>query len=296
MTSMIRSDTLHCERIVRRHARTFTLATYFLPPRKRRASFAFYCFGRSITDISQTCGSDRKAAIRQLLVQRRSLAEALEGRPRGAVLREVRWAMREFAVPGKLLLEFLDKVSGEVNGDTCDTWDDLERSCEGIASIVGVLCAQVFGIPGGPRQQQIAMNHARILGIAMQLTRILRDVGTDARAGRCYLPEEELARFSLSRDELVGNPTIARDPRWHRLMTFEIGRARSLYDRALPGIAMLSEDSQRCAAACTIGYAAVLDAVQQIRYDSVSSRASLGTLAKLGVLWEAWRYRAGATA
>lgn len=293
---MIRSDALYCERVVRRQARTFTLAAYFLPTRKRRASFAFYCFGRSIADISQSCLHDRKAGMRQLLVHRRALAEAFEGRPRGPVLREVRWAMREFNVPGELLFELLDKVSREVNGNTYETWDDLERSCEGVANIVGVLCAQVFGIPGGPRQQQIAMTHARTLGIAMQLTRILRDVGSDARAGRCYLPDEELARFSLTRDELITNPAIARDPRWHRLMTFEIGRARSLYDQALPGIAMLSEDSQRCAAACAIGYAAILDAVEHIRYDSVSSRASLGTLTKLGVLWEAWRFRSRASA
>lgn len=293
---MIRSDALHCERVVRRHARTFTLATYFLPTRKRRASFAFYCFGRTIADISQSCGENRKAGMRQLLVHRRALAEALEGRPRGPVLRELRWAMREFTIPGELLFELVDKVSGEVNGDSYTTWDDLEQSCEGVATIVGVMCAQVFGIPGGPRQQQIALSHARTLGIAMQLTRILRDVGSDARAGRCYLPDEELSRFSLTRDEVIGNPSLARDARWHRLMTFEIGRARSLYEQALPGITMLSEDSQRCAAACAIGYAAILDALEDLRYDSVSSRASLGTLTRLGVLWDAWRFKGRATA
>jgi phytoene synthase len=79
-------------------------------------------------------------------------------------------------------------------------------------------------------------------------------------------------------------------------MTFEIGRARSLYEQALPGITMLSEDSQRCAAACAIGYAAILDALEDLRYDSVSSRASLGTLTRLGVLWDAWRFKGRATA
>ncbi|HXV18329.1 MAG TPA: squalene/phytoene synthase family protein, partial [Gemmatimonadaceae bacterium] len=120
---MIRSDALHCERVVRRHARTFTLATYFLPTRKRRASFAFYCFGRTIADISQSCGENRKAGMRQLQVHRRALAEALEGRPRGPVLRELRWAMREFTIPGELLFELVDKVSGEVNADTYSTWN-----------------------------------------------------------------------------------------------------------------------------------------------------------------------------
>lgn len=289
---MSRSDALQCERIVRRHARTFTLASYFLPARKRRAAFAFYAFCREADDIVDSAGdTDRRTVAKLLQTHRRELSEALEGRPRGPVFREVRWAQREFQVSGEVLFELLDGVARDVDPESYNTWDDLERYCEGVASTVGVMCAQVFGIPGGPRQQETALGHARTLGIAMQLTNILRDVGEDARAGRCYLPEEELARFSLTRREVFENPALARDPRWHRLMTFEIARARSLYDQALPGISMLSPDSQRCAAACAIGYAAILDALEQIRYDSVSSRASVGNIARLGILWDAWRFR-----
>jgi phytoene synthase len=78
-------------------------------------------------------------------------------------------------------------------------------------------------------------------------------------------------------------------------MTFEIGRARALYEKALPGIALLSADSQKCAAACAIGYAAILDALENMRYDSLSSRASVGTLARIGVLWDAWRFKSRAS-
>lgn len=286
---MIRSDSLHCERIVRRHARTFALASFFLPARKRRASFAFYSFRRAADDIVGLGKADRKAVARRVLDHRRDLAEALEGRPRGPVLREVRWALRAFDVPGDLLFDLLDRVAADP--PVYSTWEDLKLDCEVSAGRVGVICTRICGIPGGPRQQQIALDHARTLGVAMQLTNILRDVGEDARAGQCYLPAEELSRFSLTRDEIIGDPAIARDPRWHRLMTFEIARARSLYDQALPGIAMLSQDSQRCAAACAIGYAAILDALEQIRYDSVSSRASIGSIARLGVLWDAWRFK-----
>jgi phytoene synthase len=292
MTSMIRSDALQCEKIVRRHARTFTLASYFLPAKKRRAAFAFYAFCRVADDIVDSAAdTDRRVIARRLQAHRRELAEALHGRPRGAVFREVRWAQREFNVSGELLFELLDGVSRDVAPETYETYEDLERYCAGVASTVGVMCAQVFGIPGGPRQRDIALGHARTLGVAMQLTNILRDVGEDARAGRCYLPTEELARFSLTRGEVFENAALARDPRWHRLMTFEIARARTLYDHALPGISMLSVDSQRCAAACAIGYAAILDALEQIRYDSVSTRASVGNLARLGILWDAWRFK-----
>jgi phytoene synthase len=292
MTSMIRSDALQCERIVRRHARTFTLASFFLPARKRRAAFAFYAFCREADDIVDgASASDRKSVARKLQCHRRDLTEALEGRPKGAVFRELRWAAREFSVPGEILYELLDGVARDLDPEIYETWEDLEEYCEGVASTVGVMCAHVFGVPGSPRQLDIALGHARTLGIAMQLTNILRDVGEDARNGRCYLPNEELRRFSLDREEVLGTANIAADPRWHRLMTFEISRARTLYERSLPGIAMLSPDSQRCAAACAIGYAAILDALEQINYDSVSTRASVGNLARLGILWDAWRFK-----
>src|SRR6478672_1030190 len=112
MTSMIRSDALQCERIVRRHARTFTLASYFLPAKKRRAAFAFYAFCREAEDIVGGAGSsDRKVISRKLQSHRRDLLEALEGRPRGPVFREVLRAVREFSIPGELTFELLDGVA-----------------------------------------------------------------------------------------------------------------------------------------------------------------------------------------
>jgi phytoene synthase len=296
MSSMIRSDSLHCEKIVRRNARTLALASYFLPAKKRRASFAFYAFRRSADDIVDECGQDRKAIARKLLDHRRAVTEAIDGRPGGPVLRELRWAMREFNIAGDVLFDLLDRVSRGANPPTHPTWESLEKDCEVAAETVGVICTRICGISGGPRQEQLALAHARTLGVAMQLTNILRDVGEDAKSGRCHLPDEELARFSLEREEVIGDPGIAQDPRWHRLMTFEIERARALYDRALPGISMLAADSQRCAAACAIGYAAILDALENIHYDSVSSRASIGTFARIGVLWDAWRFKGKARA
>ena len=296
VTSIIRSDSIHCERVVRRNARAFTLATYFLPPKKRRASFAFYCFGKSAAEIARSCGNDRKAAARRLLDCRRELAEAMEGRARGSVLREVRWAVREFSVEPDLLFHLLDGFARDFTLSSYETWDELEEYCETVASTIGVMCAQVLGIPGGERQERIALDHARTLGVAIQLTTILRDAAANAVDGRCYLPNSELSRFALTREEIGQSPQIAHDPRWHRLMNFEIGRARSLYERSLPGISMLAEDSQRCAAACAIGYAAVLDALEHSMNDSLSARASLGTMTRLGILWEAWRYRGRATA
>jgi phytoene synthase len=131
----------------------------------------------------------------------------------------------------------------------------------------------------------------------MQLTNILRDVGEDARRGRCYLPEEDLAAFGLTPDAVLrgsaqGGPSLARDERWRPFMAFAVGRARSLYEAASPGLALLSPDARRCATACASGYAGILGAIERIGYDTVSQRASLGTAARGAVLWRAWRLRA----
>jgi phytoene synthase len=295
-TSIIRSDSIHCEKVVRRNARAFTLATYFLPPKKRRALVAFYCFGKSAAEIACSCSNNRKAGARRLLDRRRELAEAMEGRARGAVLREVRWAAREFSLEPDLLFNLLDGCARDFTLSSYKTWDELEQYFEHVASTIGVMCAQVLGIPGGERAKRIALDHARTLGVAIQLTTILRDAAANAVEGKCYLPDSELSRFDLTREEVCKNSRLAHDPRWHRLMNFEIGRARTLFERSLPGISMLAEDSQRCAAACAIGYAAVLDALEHAMNDSLWARASLGTITRLGILWEAWRYRGRATA
>jgi phytoene synthase len=150
------------------------------------------------------------------------------------------------------------------------------------------MCTHVFGVTGGDDVRRRALTHARILGVAMQLTNILRDVGEDARRGRCYLPEEDLGRFGLAREDVMrGLP--ATDTRWRSFMTFEIARARSLYACALPGIALLAPDSQRCATACAIGYSGILGAIESIGYDSFASRARLGLGARAAVAWRVWR-------
>jgi phytoene synthase len=124
----------------------------------------------------------------------------------------------------------------------------------------------------------------------MQLTNILRDVGEDAERGRCYLPDDDLAAFGLTRsDVLARDPSLARDERWRPMMAYLIGRARSLYEAAAPGIALLSADSRRCATACSIGYAAILGAIEAQGYDTLSRRARVSKTTRMGILWHAWR-------
>src|SRR6478672_640795 len=285
------ADARECERITRRHARTFTLASRFLPPQKRRAAFAVYAFCRTADDIVDqsipVAGSPADAIARY----RQSLDDALAGAPDGPVFRELVHAVAAFELPASVLHALIDGVARDLDGGARPAdWAALAAYCEGVASTVGVLCASIFGVPGDWATAARGMRYARTLGIAMQLTNILRDVGEDARRGRCYIPADELAAFGLTTaDVLCGGAALARDERWRPLMAFQVGRARSLYEAAAPGLSLLAADARRCAAACATGYAAILDAIEARRYDTLTQRVQVPIRRRAALLVRVWR-------
>lgn len=286
---MISNDEAHCRQIVRTHARTFALASRFLPDEKRCAAFALYAFCRVADDIVDLGlrGEAHNVSV-QLAAYRKQLDDTLAGRPAGPVFRELLRAAQRYDVPASVLHELLDGVARDCAPTHYVTWAELSRYCEGVASSVGEMCTYVFGVAGDGSMRTKALGHARTLGIAMQLTNILRDVGEDSRMGRCYLPDEDLARFDLSRVDVLSGDVLA-DLRWKELMRFQIDRARALYDQAMPGIALLAPDARRCAAACAIGYAGILRAIEMNDFDTFTIRARVGTLSRASVLWSAWR-------
>ncbi|MCC7051795.1 MAG: phytoene/squalene synthase family protein [Gemmatimonadaceae bacterium] len=291
-------DAQVCQRVVREHARTFHLASIFLPRHKRRAAFALYAFCRVADDIvdraddARMAGCDADPGVAAALAaHERKLQHALDGRPSDPVFRELDAVMRQFGVPAAVLRELLDGVAMDLRPVHYETWSDLSRYCEGVASSVGEMCTYVFGVQGGDDVRRAALRYARTLGLAMQLTNILRDVGEDARRGRCYLPTQDLAAFGLTPDEVLAGTIEAGDERWVQFMKQQVSRARRLYRDAVPGIRLLSPDAQRCAWACAIGYRRILGAIERIGYDSLRTRAHLPTAARMGVLWEVWRMR-----
>ena len=289
-------DAAQCRQIVRTHARTFWLASHFLSPEKRRSAYALYAFCRVADDLVDlgSAGSPAVTAMR-LDEYRRQLRDSLDGRPSGPVFRELHRAVRLHDVPADVLHELLEGIARDCVPARYATWPELYRYCEGVASTVGEMCTYVFGVAGGEEVRRTALTHARILGIAMQLTNILRDVGEDARKGRCYLPDDDLARFALRREDVLRGVRPS-DPRWRGLMTFEIARARALYQAATPGIALLAPDSQRCAMACAIGYSGILGAIEAIGYDTFATRARLGLGARAAVAWNVLRTPVAPTA
>jgi 15-cis-phytoene synthase len=282
-------DAAQCRQIVRTHARTFWLASHFLPGDKRRSAYALYAFCRVADDLVDQSDSLSPGVVALRLAEyHRQLRDTLAGRPTGPMFRELLRAVEQHAVPGPVLRELLEGVACDCTPTRYATWPQLYRYCEGVASTVGVMCTHVFGVSGGEEVRRRAFLHARVLGVAMQLTNILRDVGEDARRGRCYLPDEDLAQFGFTREEVLRGVNGA-DSRWRKLMAFEIARARSLYACAMPGIALLAPDAQRCATACAAGYAGILGAIESIDYDTFATRARLGIGARAIVAWNAWR-------
>ncbi|MDQ6612797.1 MAG: phytoene/squalene synthase family protein [Gemmatimonadota bacterium] len=277
------------------HARTFALAARLLPPHKRRAAFALYAFCRVADDLVDSAPRERSAVVAlQLAAYQHQLDDALAGRGSGPVFREIARVIQEYDVPGAPLHELLAGVARDLRAPDYQTWADLELYCQGVASSVGEMCTHVFGVSGGDVVRPRAVRNARTLGVAMQLTNILRDVGEDAARERCYLPDEDLALFGLNSVDVLSNRALHHDSRWRHLMVFEIARARSLYRVAVPGIALLERDAQGCATACATGYAGILSAIEEQNYNTITSRARVGHLTRVGILWDAWRGRSPA--
>ncbi len=282
---MSAADAHYCERLTRRHARTFYLASLLLPGIKRRGAYALYAFCRVADDlVDGPAAASPLSTAAQLAAYRTRLDEALQGRPSGPVFRELAWAVAHFGLPIAALHELLDGVAADLSRSRWETWVELERYCQGVAGSVGEMCAAIFGTAGAQATSATVVGRARALGVAMQLTNILRDVGEDARRGRCYLPIDELARHQLTPDDIFSGRLEPADARWQGMMRVQVERARRWFAAAQPGITILESDAQRCAHACAIGYARILDAIERNGYDSLHRRASLSWIQRTAVL------------
>ena len=284
-----RSDERACRLIAATHARTFFIASRLLPERKRRGAYAIYATCRTADDIVDSRGlraDDGAMALRRF---RDATFQSLNERASDPILRELSRACDEFHVPPEALTELFAALERDLGRLELQTWEDLENYCEGVAGSVGEMCCAVFGVAGdlGGRKSA-AVACARTLGVAMQLTNILRDIGEDATQGRCYLPTEELARFGIDRTRVLARTAHLEANTWRDLMSFQVARARDLYRQALPGIALLQRDSQRCALACAAGYAKILDVIEQSGFDTVTRRVSASRMTLLGVAWRSF--------
>ncbi len=270
----------HCEALTAEHSRSFHMASRLLPAQKRRFVRALYAFCRVTDDIVDHPGLGVEENLRVWRLH------TLEWHAAESDLTALAWRdmCRQTAMPLGYASQLIDGVARDLAQTRYAAFDDLAVYCYGVASTVGLMSMHILGY-----ESEEATPYAIKLGVALQLTNILRDVAEDWRRGRLYLPLDEMAEFGLSEEDIAQG---RMDERWRAFMRFQIERTRRLYAEAEPGIALLHKDGRFSTATAAGLYAGILDQIEAQDYDVFSRRASVsgwGKLSRLPGLW--WRTR-----
>jgi phytoene synthase len=274
-----------CDDITREHSTTFYTSSALLDREQRQAIRALYAFCRVSDDLV-----DRPEHTSTAEFQRWQ-GHALSARPPEDDLVALAWAdtRRKFNIPRQYAEQLLDGVASDLVVDRYETFDDLAKYCYGVASTVGLMSMHIVGY-----SDKAAIRYAVKLGVALQLTNILRDVQEDWRNGRLYLPQDELRAFGLSEADIAAQ---VNDERWQAFMRFQIARARELYAEAMPGLSMLERRGRVAVAAAAELYREILTDIERHNYDVFSRRAHIsnrGKAARLpGIWWRAYNNRYG---
>lgn len=260
----LRAAYQRCREITRVASKTFFLASLFLAPEKRRAVWAVYAVCRTADDLVDTMApaAERLARIDALEQQ---LLGAMAGNATDPIFIAYADASARFGIPIEPALALLRGARMDITIRRYATYEELCEYCYLVASTVGLLVSPILGYAS-----PAALEYGVMLGRAMQLTNILRDVGEDALMGRIYLPSEDLARFGYAEDEVF---TKTVDERFVALMRFEIERVRAIYLEAEPGIAMLSTESRYTVRLALSLYRRILRAIELNDYDVFTRRA-----------------------
>lgn len=271
-----------CAREVRRSAANFYYAFQLLPARKRRALHAVYRFCRGADDIADGPGA---ASQRQRLLEayRASLQAALAGHPSDPGWMIFADSVSNFDLDPKNLNEVIDGCALDCAPLTIRNEADLKRYSYGVAGAVGLLSARIFGYSSAEVE-----TYAVSLGEAMQLTNILRDLAEDLGNGRCYLPLDELERFSLTPSDLGLGLDGPRADGYRALMALQVDRAAAHFREGLQLVALVDRDSRGCPAALAALYQRLLSEIRRRDFDVQSSRVSLSSTRKVGLAMGAW--------
>ncbi|MDQ0994152.1 presqualene diphosphate synthase HpnD [Streptomyces sp. V3I7] len=266
----------YCETVTGQQARNFAYGIRLLPTPKRRAMSALYSFSRRIDDIGDgpLPGEDkleRLADTRAVLARIRAGAVAEDDTDPVAVA--LTHASRAFPIPLGGLDELIDGVQMDVRGEQYETWDDLRAYCRCVAGAIGRLSLGVFGTEPGARGAERAPEYADTLGLALQLTNILRDVREDAEGNRVYLPADDLAKFGCSAGFAGPTPPAGAD--FAGLVHFEVRRARALFAEGYRLLPMLDRRSGACVAAMAGIYRRLLDRIEREPEAVLRGRVSL---------------------
>jgi phytoene synthase len=276
--SSLAVDFARCATITRKASSNFYYAFKLLPAQRRRALYATYAFCRFVDDIADDSNVREPAAL--LERWREELDRVYEGEPAHAISRALADSVRRFAIPRRYFEEIIDGVEMDLARKRYRTFEELRLYCYRVASAVGLVCIEIFGY----RNPQ-ARIYAENLGIAFQLTNIIRDVREDAERGRIYLPLEDLERFDVKQAEVLSHQHSAR---FERLMEFEANRAQEFYALAEQALPQEDRTSLLTAEAMRLIYSALLRRIVKSRYRVMDGKLRLSAPHKILLVGRAW--------
>jgi phytoene synthase len=282
---------MYCRRVTQRSSSNFYYAFRLLPTEQHNALCALYAFCRFMDDIADQPESSvspgrsnsRTERLTELLnLWREELQRCYAGTPVHPISQALADTVRRFPIAQAHLSGIIDGVEMDLHRRCYQTFAELYDYCYHVASLVGLVCIEIFGY-----HNPCARDYAINLGVAFQLTNILRDVGEDAQRNRIYLPLEDLVRIGYGEDELragVYNPTFTN------LMAFEGKRAREYYRRAVTHLAPEDRRSLAAAEAMRLIYTRLLDKIEAQHFKVFETRITLPTATKLGLALAAWTH------
>lgn len=270
----------HCRDVTRDHSKTFYLGSRLFPLRQRQAVWAVYAACRTGDDIADESTADSVSAELDLWWGR--IQSAFAGRPGpDPVDAALAWAVRSYPIPLSAFAELHEGLRMDLGGHVYRDMDDLALYCRRVAGVIGFMIAPVSGYSGGEQ----TLHHALMLGQAMQLTNILRDVGEDLARGRVYLPQSLLGEYGVSRADLERGVVT---PEYRALMTHLCALARDWYAEGRAGIPCLHGSARLAVATAARAYEGILDDLERAGHDNFRRRAYVSGTRKLLMLPRAW--------
>jgi phytoene synthase len=269
----------YCQQKTARSGSSFYYSFLFLPPERRRAITALYAFCREVDDVVDEC-ADPELAQAKLAWWRDEIRRSFSGQPQHPVALALAPVVRSFDLPAEQFQEIIDGMEMDLRQNRYLDFKALQLYCYRVASVVGLMAAEIFGY--GDRR---TLRYAHDLGLAFQLTNIIRDVGEDARRGRIYLPLDELRRFEVKPAEILD---AKHSERFRRLMEFQIERADGMYAQALAALPAADRRAQRAGLVMAAIYRTLLDEIRRDGCHVLERQVALTPLRKLWLAWITW--------
>jgi phytoene synthase len=272
----------YCESKARQSGSNFAHSFRFLPAARRRAITALYAFCREVDDVVDEAAEPGVARMK-LAWWRVEVAAMYGGTPQHPVAQALKAVVGEYALPREHFDAIIDGMAMDLEQNRYLDFATLERYCHRVAGVVGLLSADIFGYV-----DPATRDYAHELGIAFQLTNIIRDVGEDARRGRIYVPQDELERFGVTAADILGRKVT---PGFQALMAFQVDRARAYHARALAALPARDRRAQRPGLMMAAIYRALLDEIERDGFRVLDRRINLTRLAKAWIAWKtSWNY------